>query len=708
MSWNNRGGGLAHNPPFVVPVQVDQQLEPFIPLFTGYVLDCIVSTAGNNQARAMFKELMEQDQNALGQCVQDLANVVEFYVFSENLNERQVEPATRNSVEMVVNAYLAMAVNSYPQEFGPVLTQDQIADVQNYIRALEDVKFQAQRFFQGGSQGFVGRGQGGGSWQNRGRGGGSGMGWNRGAGNAGGRVGYGNARTSRWDEPDQGGQNSQQSDRDNWPGNRASAMRGGGGGGSWNQGAGGARGTGGRASIWDDSANRRAAAPTDSSFNTTGGARVARKFEDNRRPEPAAAPVRNVQPIVPNQTVVDGQTFIPVTDQNEWPKVVNRSRIWDWILLENGTQIRPAFLSDWKVQFDKDEPFAPWYDPETHILFHYKSPEGVVSLEAIKREPTMEYLEHELDPELRRRGEEAAREREGKVAAAWQLVERLRPNPSQPLATAEPLFDEVEGEKVELINPDTYLTTSSLADAIKRSCLRLKVDRPEVLKEAFEMYVDRGVLTTIVNPDYDLLFQMTNASTYRQLFDLMMESRNAELNAEVDGRIVTCINNALQQSMGLSGWSIGNFLEDYGDLIQALREDHGDTVVQVFEEYGMQVISRALAYYGPKEMDDTIRKAVGLEDGIDALVWLERSSVTRLPVTSDDLRVPSDEGVLVSPSRFPEVFKTLDAIFGRTTDLPHTFYGRYLATADGTVYSVVKGYLNDQAIMIFKAPFNLQ
>lgn len=702
MSWNNRGSGLAHNPPFVVPVQIDQQLEEFIPLFTGYALDCIVSMASKNDARKLFQQLMEQDQQALGELVQALANVVEFYTFSEQLAPNQVEVAIRNAVEPVVNNYLALAVNAYPQEFGRFLSEDMVADVQNYIRAFEDIKFQAQRFFHGGQQqGFGGRG----SWQPQGRGnygGGGGGNWQqRGGGNAG-RIGQGYQSRSRWDEPgqDQGGQGYTRASQDNWPGNRGAT----GGRGNWTQ----SQNRTGRANIWDDSGVSRKSAPTDTSFNSTGGGRMRRQFDQPQRHAPVQEERRTVVPTHPNAQTVDGVLFVPARQDREWPKIKDPQRIWDHILMQDGTQLRPAHLSDWKPTFDPERPFTPWFDPETQILFHYKAPDGNVSVQVINREDTMNYLDHELDPELRRKGEDAARAREGKLAPAWQMVETLRPNPSQPLATAEPLGEDAEGERVELVNPDTYLVTSSLSDAIKRACLRLKVDAPEVLKQAFELYVDRGVLTTILNPNFGLLFEMANAENFKALFHQMNETDDEELVKEVDARMVTAINLALQQNMGLQGWSITNFREDYGDLVVALKEEHGDLVVQALEGWSTQVISRALAHYSKSDLDASVRKVVGLDDNVTALVWLERSSVTRLPISSDELRVPVDTGVLVSPTVFPEIHNTLDSIFGRTEDMPHTFYGRYIATTDGAVYSLTKGYLNDQAILIFKAPFNLQ
>lgn len=699
MSYAQRGG-LAYNPPFVVPVQVMPELDEFIPLFTGYAMDCISRTASQNQARAMFKELMESDQSPFPELVQTLADLTEFCVVNENLNPNQVEPAIRNLVQVVVNGYLAMAVNAFPNEFGQVLDQRQMADVQPYIGELQKLQHAAQQFMNGG--GVRGGGGGGGwggqqqrGWQpgaGRGNVRGGGAGWNRGGGGRGGMA------QARWDEPEMQQQQGRVSAvRDNW---------GGGGRGGYS----GQQRSSGRPTIWDDTGPARRDNPTDSSFNGAGG-RVRREFVDTRQQE---EPRRNVQPIVSNQTSYDGAVFIPASEQKEWPKVIDLKRPWDRVLLNDGSQIRAAHLSDWKVTFDKDEPFTPWYDPQTHILFHIKSPEGIVTAQPIQREESMNYLDHELDPHLRRVAEEAERKRGGRVEAAWQMVEQLRPNPSSPLATIEPLTEDVEGATVRPINPEDYLLSSSLVDAVKRASLRLKVDRPEVLKEAFELYVDRAVLTTVIEPDFDLLNKMMLAPSYKQLFQLMMENdTNEELVAEVNKRITIGVNRALQQHMGMADWGIDDFLEDIGDLLQALKSNPavGEQITEIFQAYAPEVISRALAHYTEEEVTKAVRTAVGLdtsEDDVMPLIWRERSTVTRMPVTSEQLRVPADTGCAVLESKQPELSKTLNSIFERSQDIPHTFYGRYIATTDGTVYSVVKGHLNDKAVLVFKADFNLQ
>lgn len=698
MSWTNRGGsGLAHNPPFVVPVQIDQRLQDFIPLITGYLLDVVVSTARQNQARAVFQQLLEsqEGQAPLGEMAQSLASLTEFYVFAENIPENRVEYLLKDKAQVVVNAYLAHAVNAYPNEFAPLLNQDQVNDVQAYIHALETELGEAARFFQGGGArgGFAGRGGGYGAQNNQ-------RGWQpnqggRGYSRGGGGGNYGGG--SRWDEDNvQGGYAN--GHQDNWPGARM-ASRGGG--------FSGRGGTG--KSVWDDApAPRRGGAPTDSSFNSSGGGRVRREFDQPKREEPVQEVRRNVQPIVANQTVVDGITFLPPNANHEWPKVVDVKRPWDWILLEDGTQFRPAYKSDWTVSYDKDTPYTPWYDPETHILFHVKRPSnGAVTQEPFEREESMNYLDHELDASLRRKGEDAARARDNVVKPAWEMVESLKPNPASPLATAEPLSDDDGEMAVQPVNPDQYLVATSLSDAVKRACLKIKLDRPEILKQAFELYVDRCVLTTHVEVDFEDLFQLTNAQSFRELFQHLIDAEHSDLVADINQRVTESLNRALKQNMGMKNWSIDSFMEDFADLMIALKEEYGASTVTTLENYALEIIPRALAHYRPKDIDENVRKVVGIDEDVSPVIWIERSSVTRLPVSSAELRVPGEHGVLVTPEIFPEIHKTLNAVFERTADLPHTFHGRYVATNDGAVYSIVKGYLNDQAILIFKADFTL-
>lgn len=682
-----RGAIDVYNPPFVINVRVSQKLNEFVPLFTGYVLANVSSTAGKNPARAMFQDLLQQDDRALTQLVQELANLTQFAVDAENLRPDQVELAIRNLVVPVTNGYLAMAVDMYPQQFGQVLNPEQSNEVGLYINALNTIRQQANDFYNQNNQG-----NGWGSQNNQNSGG---YGGNRAANNRGGNgwnnnqnnQGYGNARSGRWDEPvddnNQGGYQPVSQDR--WPGNKM-----------------GSQGNGSDAVF--SGGGGGAAVATQSTGGTTTHSRPAREFQVRRGVRTSVdAPQED-----PRVSIVDGHRFYPPTANMEWPRVINDKRIWDWILMEDGSQLRPAYQSTWKPAFDSDRPVTPWFDSQDKVLFHYKSPTGEVSERLLDREKTMEYLDHELDVNLRRVAKEVALAREGKAAPAWDMVEQLRPNPSSPLATTAPLGEDAKGEDVRAINPTDFLKTTSLADAIKRASLKLKVDHPGILNEAFELYIERAVLTTVLTPDFDLLYQMANADSFKKLFQLIVDSdADQELLNEVDARVVAGINEAMVCHMGLKGWLITNFREDFGDLLAALKEDYGDAVINYLEEYAIEIISRALSYYGEKELA-AVRETVGLEESVVALVWRERSSVTRLPINAEQVHIPVDTGVMVSGSIYPEMYKTLSSVFLRTTDVPHVYHGRYLVTTDGVVYAMYNGYLGKDAVLVYKANVDLK
>jgi hypothetical protein len=671
MSWQqqNRGGGIAQNPPFVIPVQVDRGLEPFIPLFTGYVLDCVQSQANKNQARAMFLELLESDSALLEEIVNELANAVQYFVDSQDLPPNRVEAAIRNTVASIVNAYLAYSAARHPNEFGRVMDAAMTRDVEVYIGEFETMKAEAKHFYRGGNQGDWGR-------QNQ-------------------------SNQRGWQPPDRsqrGGQGYRTAAEDNWPGNRQS-------GNNWNRGG----NQGGRPSIWDNRAEPRTSnRPSDTSFHAGAGSRPRREFDEPQRA--AQTPrQRQVERIDPRQVTVDGHTFFPAFPDKEWPKIINSKRIWDLVLMEDGTQMRPAYLSKWKVSFDPENPVTPWYNPQTHILYHLKLPDGTIVQKPVERQENMNYYDHELDPKLRLTAKEAAEAAGDPVAPAWKLVETLRPNPSSPLATAEPLTDDAVGEKVvEVGLPSDYLITTSLPEGVKRACLRLKVERNDLMKKPFEIYIERAEITTIINPDFDLITELSNADSFEKLHGLLLDNKvvDDELADAIDRRMALAVTQALQQNMGLKGWAISDFRGDFGDLLSALEEDYGKSVVATLRDNQIEIISRFLAFYKPAELDE-VRKSLGLEGDTQVLVWRERSSVTRLPVSSTQVNLPSDTGVLLSKDTNPELYQTLESIFERTQDLRFTFHGRYLAFSDGVAYTLVRGYFNEESILVFKANFNL-
>lgn len=684
----NRGGIDPYNPPFVVNVNVDRDLQEFAPLFTGFIMNHVESTSNKNGARRMFFELMQQDENALAQMINELAQATQYAVDCENLGRNQVELAIRNLVPTIVNGYVAMAVDTYPQQFGPHLDQQMSQEVSRYMGKLNELRQQIQQFYNQGRSGTGWGSQntnanyGGGNRAAANRGGG---GWSR---NANTNTNYGNARPSRWDEDGGDGSNYIPASQDRWPGNRM-----------------GNQGGGGGDAVF--SSTPAAAGGGNLPNANSKHARPAREFvvHRGRRADAsvAQAPEENAR-----VSIVDGQRFYPPAQHIEWPRVVNDQRVWDWILMEDGSQLRPAYQSTWQVSFNPETPVTPWFDTQTHILFHHKDANGVVTERILEREPTMEYLDHELDPNLRRISKQAAEAREGKAAPAWDMVEKLRSNPSSPLATAEPLSDDAEAMATRPINPTDFMKTTSLADAIKRASVKLKVEHPGILNEAFELYVDRAVLTTVIDPDFDMLFNLANADSFEKLFHLLTETDiGDELAAEVDGRIVGGINEAMTCHMGLRGWAITSFRDDFGDLLSALKEDYGMAVVDYLKNNSIEIISRWLAHYSEKDLSQ-VRDVVGVDETLVPLVWRERNSVTRLPITAEQVRIPVDTGVMISSVVHPEMYKTLSAVFVRTEDIPYTYHGRYLVTTDGVVYAMFNGYLGKEAILVYKAGFDLK
>lgn len=687
-------GGMLENPPFVVPVQVSRELEELIPMFTGVVLDIVTNTANKNQVRGLFKQLLETNDKVLGDLVQTTADLCEYYIYRDDIPPSRVKPLLIEVGQLAVNGFLALAIQQYPGEFERYLDQAMVDDMRNYQRDLDMAISEARR----------GAGGGGGVQRFGGGGMSSGRSWQPG----GGRGSYtGGGRGSRWDEevPEQA--SYQRPDRF---GSQERFGSGGGRMGSFGRGGTPSRSSG-RSSMWDESIRPSTNAAEDNGSRR--GVRPARDFgqsNDRQSHGTHAEPRRHVEPTNPNATIVGDITFVPLPDSGrEWPKVQNVQRPWDRILMEDGRQLRPAHQSDWKVTFNPEQPLTPFYDPQTNVLFHILSADGkTVIEEPIKRNDTMNYLDHELDPKLRLKAENELKQKDGKVQMAWKLVENLAPKPESPLATDDVI--DADKNAPALVAPAQHMLTVSLPDAIKKAGVMRKLEKADAMERPFELYADRAVLTTVVNPDFTALFELTNADSFRKAYQLLTDLPAGEMQKEVNKRLTAGVNHALSRNIGLKDWSIDSFEDDIGDLLKVLGEDYGPKLVEALEVNAVEIISRSLCHFSRKELDEpAVKRLLELPEDADAtvLVWRERASITHLPVSSQDLVVPKNDGVLVSEANTPEFHSTIASVFNRTPDMPHVYYRRYLATDDGVVYELVRGYIVEAAHMLFKAEFNL-
>ncbi|QVD49358.1 hypothetical protein LUCX_288 [Xanthomonas phage vB_XciM_LucasX] len=689
---------LINNPPTVFRVDIDPELAELTPLFTGYVMDMVANMSQRNAARNMFYELAQSDNSILPEMAQDLATLTEFCVFTENTRPNQIHSLLHELVQVVVNGYLVMAVEKFPEQFNPTISQDMVNDLEGYLSKYQQAMQQARNYVRGGGgrQPVGGRGYGNQSFQGgRSYGGNGGRTSYGGGGNAGGSWqpggggrSYGGAATgrqgSRWDQVDD-------------QGNLQAGTQGG----HYNPTGMRYRPTG--KGMWAEEQNGRQPGAGGARFHGGGGVgRQARVTVD--APE-QQAPMGRRGPVVPdNATVVDGITFVPAVPGRQWPKVVNPERRWDHILLDNGVQMRPAFNSPWTLSFDPATPAVPYYDPGTEILFHVKE-QDKVTWKLFTWDNSMEYLKHEMDPNLRRREQELQQRKEGKVRPNWELAKDLRPTPSSPLATSEPLNAETRAMEVKSVNDGNFMQTTSLADAVKKSSYKLRVETPELFKKPFELYVDRAVLTTEVNVDFGQMYEMTNAQSFQDLWSKMGDLES-ELLSAVDARITQGINQALKQNLSIPSLDIDSFYGDWADLRDVLLERYGEPVVEALESAAPEVIFRWLSHYEESEIEE-VAALLDIEAEHKALIWSERTSVTCLPFSAADLNLPAD-GVMVSAAVNPEVYSTLLALMARTADWPHVYFARYLTTNDGQVFSVVKGYLNDEALMIYKTDIVLK
>lgn len=639
---------LPYNPPFVVPVNVDPALREATPLFTGYAMAALLEIPKDYRGpgRALYKQIMETNEGLFTEMVQVLANAAQYLLESQNVPANQIEGAIEHVLPLVVDGYYGIVIERFSRDFeqSGAINEQQYNDRGVVIRKLQQLITEMENFYRNGDTAQP-RGR---SYGGSGSVGGTG-GWGSGGGARGGRTGGEDVR-------------------------RAAD------------------------SVFIDTGRTPAKRDTD---NFSAGGRVVRQV------------LKEPEQIQHKPNVWEGRQFLPMqSGSSSYPLTLNPRRPWDWVVANrDGLMLKPAVVSDWKLT-GKEGFTVPWYDPQKAILMHFKdSNSGKIWAQPFQRENDMNYLDHEQDPELRLLAKEEALTRDGKVPPAFQMVESIRPVPGKPLAEMGPV--EEEGiDTVVLDVPDTYELANNVRAVYDRHMLRLKVGEDPKDKRAFEFYADIAVLNTVVNPNLNLLGQLADQGDLSRLAAMLNSAAKNERDLELvdiaDARMTEAVNHAMAVNMGLKGWAIGSFREDIDECLGLLNSRAGEQSANALKDSADELISATLSHYTASEGHDGVYAALGLGDAVkedeSLLIWRERTSITRIPLSSQDLGLPV-EARLVDQNNFPAFYAACEAILTRTPDHPVAFKNRYIALTDGKVYELVVGYYNRSALILKRADF---
>lgn len=648
---------IIYNPPVVVNVNVEPELRPAIPLFSGYAIAALTDIPNDHRGpgRELYRDIMQNDQNLFQEMVQILASATEYVLITNSgdpHNQRHVEQAITTVLGTIIDGFYGVVIDRYTRDFeqSGAISQQQYDDRIKVQRALQELVAEMDQFARGGQT------------QPRGRGG-----WGAGGGTATG-----------------GG----------WGGNT---------GGNW--------GAGNRATVSNDvrkaadqvftAADGRRGTTTRDTDNFSSGGRVTRQV------------IKEPDQVIHKPNFWEGRQFLPMmTGSTGYPLTLNPKRPWDWVVARpDGLMIQPASSTTWKLT-DKAGYTVRWYDPQKAILMYLKDPEGKVTATALEREIDMNYLDHEQDPELRLMAKEEAMARDGKIQPAFALVDQIRPQPGRPLAELGPIGSDDAIETEVLSVPDTFELINNVRAMYDRNMLRLKVGEDPSQKKAYEFYADVAELIAVVNPNLKLLGEMADQTDFGRLAALLTAAlgrdEDREMAESANARMTEAINHALAVNMGLKGWSIDSFHEDIVGCIDLLGKHAGEQSAFVLTDSAVELIGATLAHFTAEEGHDGVYEALGMADAVkedeSLLIWRNRTSITRIPLTSHELGLPA-EARLIDQANFPAFYNACESIFNRTPDVPVAFKNRYLALTDGKVYELVAGYYNRGALIVKRADF---
>ncbi len=738
-------GGLPHQPPFVVPINGSPELQSLAPLVTGYVLLEINQQAGKNELRSFFFNLASDNgyQNQfLQQLTQATADLSEYYILQQRL---QPEQAVRMAASDVCSTMVAVVAQQFQQGLQQYITQQQVNDLNGLLHKHQQIQQMLQQFhnpnpgyggyqqpmMQGGAPGYnTGYG-------NRGAGGYPPGGFHRGgAGTMGPRIGGHQPYTPRPGAmPTHTGYNPNYS-----AGPRGQVV----GGDMWRMGGGPSYGNPETetARVGMGMGRRRAGAVVDEvefAPNNTPQRHIpiVAEPEPVQTYEPVQASeinwgkprvdsgVRTVAPAVEEEINIFAPLptreepraqYVSLSSDREWPKVADPLRPYDEMLLEDGSVVKPALTSGWKVTLNQERPYPLVYDYNKYVLFHVRRPDGTVTEILNERNDDMSYLDNELDPALRAQARDRQnQERTTVVEPVWKLADKMRPLQANSSVVApvepEPVEDGAEVEAPAPAVVDGIAIAHSLAEAqIKAQLTAGKDKRVDLSTMPIEYYFD---LISTVNTDQNHSYtvrSLDSLTSFEVLKTKLLEVQDQLGEAvfgAIDTRLTAAINEAMDKNLSLDGWKIDSFVGDYDELIAALNNTCGAYMTDALKDHARKIIGSSLAVLAGDSYKRYL-KEVGAEEseemaGTTFLLFRDRCSVTQVPWTQADLSLVIGEGGLIPEAQSAELHKAVAEIFERTPDEPVVFARRYLLTSDRKRLEIRKGFLGQNSYLLYPA-----
>lgn len=378
------------------------------------------------------------------------------------------------------------------------------------------------------------------------------------------------------------------------------------------------------------------------------------------------------------------------------------NRPFDTIHSPGGVITRPAQLVNWEVSIGDDMPWQQIADPSRFCLFYVKFPDGIIKEKFVEWTPTMKYLDHEHDVEMRRK--------------AYR--------PSGIVVSADTPISTIGGDA---------LTEEDVVSMIQDGHLKRNAVPPVVLKTTFSGATDlevemtvREELQNLMEIKFDAEYPMP-ACEYRSTFlhplniteecfaELTLLSKQEDLSQValglrdlvtqgilpiryyrfINDRFTRAVNDVLHDAMTLST-DITDFCDDYIDLEAHLTKKKGENMVKVLRGAATNIINKSLFL-----METTD----GFEEDASTVYQIADNYINiQLGWSLDDLTTPNirtGKATLISASSHPTLLESLRGMIERSMKAEDFVAGTMrLITSEGCYLEVIKGRLVKNATLL--------
>lgn len=388
-------------------------------------------------------------------------------------------------------------------------------------------------------------------------------------------------------------------------------------------------------------------------------------------------------PMSAQEVVFDPYHYIPAGVE------IDQERPFDTIYSPGGVITRPAYqVPDWSVSRNDTFVYTQMVDPTRFIRFFTKWPDGVVQERIEEITPMMDYLRHEIDPDLKA----AAHRPKGEVVLTQLQVHKVITD-MKPLAEVAELQLTDEAQPVRL-DVDFQGTTDMENEVEVRRVLRktLSLDSDATLP-SHEYGSTRTHLIEVDQATVDELLGHLDTNDLQQIAkDISLMHRQGKLSDRVfkfiSARLTTEVNSYLKDVLS-QDVNIDDFFDDVNDLFDHLATDLGDKYVKLVKEGAKVILARSVQLHRTEDDGDVV---FSINDNFINL----QTGWTVAELTDQKV---GDEAQLVSKYTHASLIEAIKGMLGRATPDERTLRRFRVITIDGAYLEIFRGKLVENAFL---------